>query len=479
MGLIFHIDVNSAFLSWSAIEKLRNHPDEPDLRTIPAIIGGDEKTRHGVVLAKSIPAKRYGIQTGEPVANAYRKCPILVMEPPDHRLYHRRSRELMQLLSSYTSDIEQVSIDECYLSYTPISHRFSSPEAAARHIADEVRDTLGFTVNVGIAPNKLLAKMASDFEKPDRVHTLYAEEIPQKMWPLSVRDLLMVGKSSATRLEQLGIHTIGELACADPKFLQAQFKSHGQMMWEFANGIDRTPLHPEAREAKGIGNSTTLASDAESAEDAKRILLKLSEEVSARLREAHVLAHTVTVEIKYSDFRSCSRQTQLSTPISTNTALYQCACRLFAELWNGAPIRLLGIRTTKLQSEEDPVQLSLFDGDSPLLVPEEKSGGAAPHSSHSAAQHPSPNAALHGSSGTTDASRTAAAVDRQTHAPAPAHSGIAVQPSSVSRTPSLEKQRRLDEAMDQIRKRYGKDAITRGSLLPPRHISDKKDFLDT
>ena len=321
--------------------------------------------------------------------------------------------------------------------------------------------------------------MASDFEKPDRVHTLYAEEIPQKMWPLSVRDLLMVGKSSATRLEQLGIHTIGELACADPKFLQAQFKSHGQMMWEFANGIDRTPLHPEAREAKGIGNSTTLASDAESAEDAKRILLKLSEEVSARLREAHVLAHTVTVEIKYSDFRSCSRQTQLSTPISTNTALYQCACRLFAELWNGAPIRLLGIRTTKLQSEEDPVQLSLFDGDSPLLVPEEKSGGAAPHSSHSAAQHPSPNAALHGSSGTTDASRTAAAVDRQTHAPAPAHSGIAVQPSSVSRTPSLEKQRRLDEAMDQIRKRYGKDAITRGSLLPPRHISDKKDFLDT
>ena len=187
MSIIFHIDVNSAFLSWTASRRLQEDPASVDLRTIPSIIGGDEKQRHGVVLAKSIPAKRYGIHTGEPVATALRKCPFLTLVPPDHALYRTRSRELMTLLHTYTSDIEQVSIDECYLFYTPISYRFSSPEAAARQIADEVRNTLGFTVNVGIAENKLLAKMASDFEKPDRVHTLYQDEIPVKMWPLSVQ----------------------------------------------------------------------------------------------------------------------------------------------------------------------------------------------------------------------------------------------------------------------------------------------------
>ena len=270
MNLIFHIDVNSAFLSWSAAEKLKNDPSL-DLRTIPSIIGGDKKSRHGVVLAKSVPAKKYGIQTGEPVINAFRKCPFLVMEPPDHQLYHRRSQELMELLGSYTSDIEQVSIDECYLAYSPISHRFSSPESAARTIADQVRTTLGFTVNVGIAPNKLLAKMASDFEKPDRVHTLYTEEIPVKMWPLSVRELFMVGKSSAARLEELGIHTIGELAHASPEFLETQFKSQGRMMWEHANGIDHSALVPNDHTFKGIGNSTTLASDATDARQAKQI----------------------------------------------------------------------------------------------------------------------------------------------------------------------------------------------------------------
>ena len=418
MDLIFHIDVNSAFLSWSASEKLKSDPSL-DLRTIPSIIGGDQKSRHGVVLAKSVPAKKYGIQTGEPVVNAFRKCPFLVMEPPDHRLYHRRSQELMELLGSYTSDIEQVSIDECYMAYSPISHRFSSPESAARKIADQVRDTLGFTVNVGIAPNKLLAKMASDFEKPDRVHTLYKTEIPIKMWPLSVRELFMVGKSSAARLEELGIHTIGDLAHASPEFLEAQFKSQGRVMWEHANGIDHSRLIPNDHTFKGIGNSTTLANDATTAAEAKKVLLQLSEQVSGRLRKKAQLAHTITVEIKYSDFRSCSRQTQLLTPISTTDALYDCACRLFDELWNGAPIRLLGIRTTKLQSNTDPVQLSLFDGESPLF----SAGVFEPStvSDSAASSHPP--------------------------------------------KPDLEKQRRLDAAMDEIKKKFGKDAVMRGSFL--------------
>ena len=417
MNLIFHIDVNSAYLSWSAIERLKLDPSL-DLRTIPAIIGGDEKSRHGVVLAKSIPAKKYGVRTGEPVASALRKCPFLHIEPPSHTLYSQRSRELMELLHTYTSDIEQVSIDECYMDYTPISHRFASAQLAARSIADRVRNELGFTVNIGIAPNKLLAKMASDFEKPDRVHTLFPDEIPQKMWPLPVSELFMVGHSSAGRLAQLGIRTIGELAATDPEFLQVHFKSHGKMMWEFANGIDESTLDPDSHEAKGIGNSTTLSQDISSAQDAKRILLSLSEQVAVRLRKSHQLARTVTVEIKYSDFHSCSRQTQLSSPSSLSSVLYPCSCRLFEELWNGSPIRLLGVRTSKLVSEDTPIQLSLFDD------------GFLTEDEHKQNQH---------------------------------HSGRDFAPSCSRTDP--EKQKRLEEAMDQIRKRYGRDAVIRGSLL--------------
>lgn len=427
MNLVFHIDVNSAYLSWTALERLKRDPSL-DIRTIPSIIGGDEKSRHGIVLAKSIPAKKFGIRTAEPVASALRKCPFLHMEPPDHHLYSQRSRELMQLLSSYTSDIEQVSIDECYLDYTPISHRFPSAEYAARTIADRIRNELGFTVNIGIAPNKLLAKMASDFEKPDKVHTLYPDEIPAKMWPLPVGELFMVGHSSADRLIQLGIRTIGELAHTDPEFLQQHFKNHGLSMWEHANGIDDSPVNPYEQEVKGIGNSTTLSADVTSAPEAKRILLSLSEQVARRLRKAHQLAQTVTVEIKYNTFRSCSRQTQLDMPVSTSAALYSCACRLFDELWNGTPIRLLGIRTSKLCPEDTPIQLSLFD--SGLLAAE-------------------------------DEADTAALSDIQ-------------EEDSVSPA-NLEKQKRLESAMDQIRQKFGNDAIMRGSLMNSRGKSRVSD----
>lgn len=417
MSIVFHIDVNSAFLSWTAIERLKKDPSV-DLRTIPSVIGGDEKQRHGVVLAKSIPAKRYGIHTGEPVATALRKCPFLVLAPPDHALYHRRSQELMALLHTYTPDIEQVSIDECYLSFSPISHRFSSPEAAARQIADEVKHTLGFTVNVGVAENKLLAKMASDFAKPDRVHTLYPDEIPAKMWPLSVHDLFMVGRRSASRLEELGIHTIGELAHTDRTFLQTHFKSHGLLMWEYANGIDHSSVHSDTSAAKCIGNSTTLASDVTTRAEACKVLLALAEQVAGRLRKAGQLASTVTVEVKYSDFHTCSRQMQTLSPIATTDALFDCACQLFDTLWNGSPIRLLGIRSSRLQSESDPIQLSLFDLDVSIT--------------------PEPDA-----------------LDATTGHRSAAHK------------PDLEKQRKLEAAMDQIRQRYGKDAIIRGSRLAP------------
>ncbi|MCD7819593.1 MAG: DNA polymerase IV [Lachnospiraceae bacterium] len=376
-----------------------------------------------------MPAKRFGIRTGEPVASALKKCPFLVIEPPAHDLYRKRSAELMALLHTYTSDIEQASVDECYLDYTPIQRQFASPEAAARLIADRVRDTLGFTVNIGIAPNKLLAKMASDFEKPDRVHTLYPEEIPEKMWPLPVGELFMVGKSSAERLNGFGIRTIGDLAHADPEFLQLHFKSHAKSMWEHANGLDDTPVNPNHPEAKGIGNSKTMSEDLETAQEARHELLQLAEKVAARLRKEHLAAQSVTVEIKYNTFRSCSRQTQTERPVFTSAMLYDCACQLFDELWDGTPIRLLGVRTTKLTEENVPVQLTLFDPEFGLTADESVPDG----------------------------------IGEKIRPPVPA--SVRTESAYVQ---NPEKQRRLEAAMDQIRQKYGKDAVTRGSLMNNR-----------
>ncbi len=392
--IIFHIDVNSAFLSWTALSRLKAG-EEVDLRQIPSIIGGDMAKRHGVVLAKSIPAKAYGIVTGEPVVNAFRKCPHLLTAPPDHSLYQRMSQSLMHYLSDICPDIEQVSIDECYMDYTPISGNNTSPEAAATQIKDKILETFGFTVNIGISDRKVLAKMASDFKKPNLVHTLYSWEIQKKIWHLPVSSLFMCGHSSVETLRKLGIITIGELANADLSILQSHLKSHGLTLWRYANGIDDSEVIPEPAKAKGIGNSSTLTVDATTAQAAKKELLLLAESVGHRLRSAHQLAGQVCTEIKYHTFQSVSHQALLDTPTASTDIIYKKACLLFDELWNGAPIRLLGIRTTKLVEEDTPIQLSLFDDTKEISA----------------------------------------------------------------------KQQKLDAALDQIRARYGKDSIKRGSLL--------------
>lgn len=397
--IIFHIDVNSAFLSWTAVEQLKQGA-EVDLRTVPAIIGGNQESRHGIVLAKSESAKNYGIVTGEPVANALRKCPNLLMAPPDHRMYQAYSRELMAFLSDYTPDIEQVSVDECYLDFTGIAHRFSSPLAAAYEIKDAVFQKFGFTVNVGISTNHLLAKMASDFQKPNKVHTLFPEEIQTKMWPLPVSDLYMAGRSSVAVLQKLEIRTIGELAQADPNLLELHLKSHGRTLWNFANGKEGTKVIREHVENKGIGNSTTLPQDVMTEEEAKKVLLMLAGTVGRRLRKEKVKAKMVSVEIKYHTFQTASHQKQLVRAGNSDQMLYETACELFRELWNGKPIRLLGIRTSKLIDEKEPEQMSIFD----------------------------------------------------------------FQDTLKKQTPKQEKQEKLDQAMDAIRKKYGKDVITRGSL---------------
>lgn len=308
--IIFHIDVNSAYLSWTAVEQLK-YGAKVDLRTVPSIIGGNQESRHGVVLAKSPLAKRYGIRTGEPVAQAFRKCPELVMAPPDHKMYQEYSRRLMEFLKTYTPDIDQVSVDECFLDFTGISYLYSSPVEAAFAMKDAIYKKFGFTVNVGISVNHLLAKMASDFEKPNKVHTLFPEEIPTKMWQLPISDLYMAGKSSVNVLHKLEIRTIGELAKSDPKLLELHLKSHGRTLWEFANGIDHEKVRRGHVENKGIGNSTTLAKDAVTEEEAKKALLMLSESVAGRLRKEKQRAGMVSVEVKYHTFQTVSHQKQL------------------------------------------------------------------------------------------------------------------------------------------------------------------------
>lgn len=407
--IIFHIDVNSAYLSWTALERLAAG-DPTDLRLIPSIIGGDTEKRHGVVLAKSIPAKKYGIQTGEPVVSAFRKCPSLVMAPPDHELYARRSHALMEHLAGICPDIEQVSVDECYMDYTPIARLYASPIEGARMIRETVRQRFGFTVNVGISDRKVLAKMASDFQKPDLTHTLFASEIQTKLWQLPVSALFMCGRASAETLHKLELLTIGDLAHADPAILEAHLKSHGRLLWEYANGIDASQVLSEPVRAKGIGNSTTLSQDATTAAAAKEVLLALSESVAARLRSAMQRAQMVSVEIKYADFQTVSHQTTFQTPTDSANAVYQAACQLFDETWNQAPIRLLGVRTARLCPASDPVQLSLFDLAKPPIA------------------------------------------------------------AAATALPDAEKQHRLDAAIDAIRQKYGDTAVVRGSLLGQQHF---------
>jgi DNA polymerase-4 len=362
--IIFHIDVNSAYLSWSALKLLKDEPNSVDIRTIPAIIGGNRETRHGIVLAKSLPAKEfYHIHTAEPVASALKKCPSLTIVAPDHALYSECSKKFINFLKSLTPEIEQVSIDECYLDYNSMNGRFCDPLTAASYIRSYILDNFGFTVNVGISSNKLLAKMASDFQKPNKTHTLFPDEIQEKMWPLPISSLFMAGRASVEILQKLEIHTIGDLAHTDPDILSLHLKSHGRMLWEYANGINDTPLESEPSQAKGVGNSTTLSSDLTLAQQVYPVLRQLSSKVGKRLEHSGQCGNNLCVEIKYATFDKYTRQMPLPAPTQSGEELYRYACKLFDALWNGNPIRLLGIRAGKLTNLCEPVQMDIFSYD--------------------------------------------------------------------------------------------------------------------
>ena len=356
---ILHVDVNNAFLSWTALDMLK-HGSEIDIREIPAVIGGDESKRSGIVLAKSMKAKECGVKTAETIYQARIKCSGLKVFPSNFKIYRYYSNQLYQLLLEYTDKIERFSIDECFLDMT---HYLMNDTLLnkGKEINRRVKEELGFTVNVGVAHNKLLAKMASDFTKPDRVHTLFKEEIPSKMWTLPVSELFMLGKRTVPKLYNMQIKTIGDLAKTNKKILQDKFGKHGTMMWEYANGIDNSEVKYQKEKPKGIGNSVTLPEDISNIDKLEEILLALTEQVTYRLRKQKMLARVVNVQLRTKDFVDTSHQKKLPNATASTKEILEVAKELLEQMYRkGTPIRLIGVRVDDLTDTEE-MQISLFN----------------------------------------------------------------------------------------------------------------------
>ena len=345
--IIFHIDVNSAFLSWSAVKLL----DEggSDIRLVPSVVSGDPSDRRSIIAAASIPAKKLGIKTAQPVSMALRTCPSLVIVRSDWEWYKKCSSALMELCRSYSPVLQQFSIDECFLDMSFRCYG-RDPADVAAELKDKVRETLGFTVNVGVGSNKLLAKMASDFEKPDKVHTLWSEEIQEKMWPLGVRDLLWVGRKTEERLTANGIKTIGNLATVGMESLSGLVgKKFAAQLHEYANGRDDSPVETERDEAKSYSAERTFARDLSDAGDIDRAMFNVACIVAHRIRKDDFRASTVSVFLKYADFSVVQKQCGTEAPTDVTAVILNCARRMVAEIWDGrSPVRQVGLGVSKL-----------------------------------------------------------------------------------------------------------------------------------
>lgn len=363
--VIFHVDANSAFLSWSAAYRKLVLHEETDLREVPSVVAGDKESRHSIILAKSTPAKKYGIQTGEPLFQALEKCPDLVVIQPDYSLYVQASRSFVQMLRQFSPVVEQYSIDEAWVDMTGTERLWGSPRLAAEQMRRRINEELGFTANIGISSNKLLAKMAGDFEKPNKVHTLFPEEMETKFWPHPVRDLFLVGAATERKLKFMGIYTIGDLAKADRKILKKRLGKHGETIWHFANGRNADAVVPEPAENKGYGNSTTTPRDVTSREEAAQVFLSLCETVGMRLRRDGKCGSCVSIHLRTNAFQHFSHQMVLHGATNITTEIFDAACHLFNEAWDGVtPLRQLGVQVTRL-SREPYQQYDLFSGLSP------------------------------------------------------------------------------------------------------------------
>jgi len=343
--IIMHIDVNSAFLSWTAAYEQQMGIDR-DIRTVPSVIGGNEQNRHGIVLAKSTPAKKFKIQTGMSLMEARQLCPNLLVVPPNYRVYVRASKALREYLMKFTPDVQVFSIDECFLKFTDLK-REEAAELAYK-IKDGVKEKFGYTVNIGVSENKLLAKQAGDLEKPDKCHTIFPDEIKEKLWVLPVEDLFMVGRRTKPKLNRWGIYTIGDLAASDYNFISTMLKSHGRMIYNYAWGRDDS-VFKEKSPIKSVGNSSTLKFNVDNRETAHAILLSLTEMTALRLREANMNCRVVSVSIKDKDFGYEAKQRKLMYFTDCTRDIYQNICSLFDELWDRRPIRQLGVSVSDLE----------------------------------------------------------------------------------------------------------------------------------
>ncbi len=363
--IIMHIDANSAYLSWEAVYRLQRGA-AVDLRDIPSVVGGDEESRHGIVLAKSIPAKKFGIHTGETLFSARQKCPKLVVAPARYHLYMMCHNAMLSILHDFSPKIQVYSIDEAFLDYTGMEAVHGDAVKAANRLKNRIKDELGFTVNIGISNNKLLAKMAGELKKPDMVHTLFPEEIPEKMWPLPVGELFMVGRATAPKLHRLNIFTIGDLAKADPELLKYSLKSWGKLIQDYANGIENSPVAQDARPPiKGIGNSSTIPFDVDTLVEARKVLLSLCEMVCMRLRQAGFCAKLVSVYLRNSELNGKSHQRKYCVATDDTYKIFLAADALMQEIWTGEALRGMGVRVSELVPN-DFLQMSVFD------VPNEK-----------------------------------------------------------------------------------------------------------
>ena len=366
--IILHIDCNNAFLSWTAVHLLHNG-SKVDIRNKFAVIGGKESERRGIVLAKSNLCKKNGVTTGETLYSARKKCPYLLVFNPEFKIYRKYSDMMYTYLCSYTKKIERYSIDECFLDYTDLVEKFGEPVKVAYKIRDDIKNNFGFTVNVGVGNNKLLAKMASDFSKPNKVHTLFSNEISEKMWLLPVSDLFMIGKASSKKLTSLGIKTIGDLAHKDLEYLTANFKSFGKMMWEYANGIDESNVESEYGNPKSISNSVVLPYNYTVLEEIKSVLKDLSISVGNRLRKKKMFASNVNILVKFDDFSTINKQVMLDNPINSDDDILEHAISLFNSVWNSdsdKKIRSLGVGVSNLTTVYK-VQLSIFEKDNVVI----------------------------------------------------------------------------------------------------------------
>ena len=357
--LIFHIDVNNAFLSWSAVLLLKEGYKK-DIRKIPSIIGGREDKRSGIVLAKSPVAKKYGIKTAETIYQAKKKCPSLEIYPPNYRWYYQKSRELFDYLKDYSPLLEQFSIDECFLDMTGTNYLYKDYYKLALKIKEDIKEKFGYTVNIGIGNNKLCAKMASDFEKPDKVHTLLKEEIKEKLWPLDVGDLFMVGKRTKEELNKLNIYTIKDLAFASDTILERKFKNQAKHLKEAALGIDNSKVEPRSNKTTSISTTETLAHDYTEEEKLKEVLFRQTEDVTRELRKQKQYATTVAVIYKNSDFRSYSAQSKLKNPTNSTKEIYKLVLEIFDKSYKKDPIRLIGVRLADLKEKKEK-QMNLFE----------------------------------------------------------------------------------------------------------------------